>query len=134
MALHNDLGHYGELLACNYLMEKGYTILARNLINDHAPELDIVAEYHGLVVFVEVKTRAYEDRSTGLAAVDRDKQRRIVAAAERFLHEGYRDAPVRFDVITIVGTKEPYTLTHYRHAFTAEEVQAHFSYKGAICR
>ena len=59
MAQHNELGRLGEQQACRYLAEKGYSLLARNWRLGHL-EIDIIADYFGEVVFVEVKTRSSE--------------------------------------------------------------------------
>ena len=56
MADHNELGREGEDEALLYLTQKGYTLLARNWRIGHL-EIDIVAEWFGEIVFVEVKTR-----------------------------------------------------------------------------
>ena len=57
MARHNELGLAGEEEACRYLMHRGYRLLDRNWRVGHL-ELDIVADYYGEIVFVEVKTRS----------------------------------------------------------------------------
>ena len=56
MADHNELGREGEDEALLYLTQKGYTLLARNWRSGHL-EIDIVAEWFGEIVFVEVKPR-----------------------------------------------------------------------------
>ena len=54
MASHNILGQIGEEEACRYLIRKGYTLLDRNWRIGHL-ELDIIAEWYGEIIFVEVK-------------------------------------------------------------------------------
>ena len=54
MATHNELGRLGEDEALFYLTLKGYHLLDRNWRFEHY-EIDIVAEWHGEIVFVEVK-------------------------------------------------------------------------------
>ncbi len=52
----SQLGQLGEDLACEYLLDKGYKIIGRN-IRQPWGELDIVAKYKdGTLVFMEVKT------------------------------------------------------------------------------
>ena len=58
MAIHNDLGKNGEEAAALFLTEKGYHILHRNW-RSGKKELDIVAEYQGELVIIEVKTRRF---------------------------------------------------------------------------
>jgi len=49
------IGKFGEDLACQYLKNKGYTIIERNFRKKWG-ELDIIAKNRGVLVFVEVKT------------------------------------------------------------------------------
>ncbi|MBR6339005.1 MAG: YraN family protein [Alloprevotella sp.] len=116
MAQHNDLGRLGEDIALEYLTRKDYRLLQRNWHAGHE-EIDIIADHYGEVVFVEVKTRSREGRYTALAAVDAKKRDHLIAAAQAYLLSTQRDAPFRFDVITIVGEAPPYKLHHYRNAY-----------------
>ena len=43
MAEHNDLGKFGEQMAVDFLIKKGYTILETNWLFDKA-EIDIIAQ------------------------------------------------------------------------------------------
>lgn len=120
MAQHNLFGARGEEIACRYLARRGYRLLARNWRTGHV-ELDIVADYFGEIVFVEVKARRHEGVHTALEAIDRTKMLHLVEAARAFLRLHHLDARCRFDVITVVGTHEPYTVTHYVSAYTAQQ-------------
>ena len=112
MATHNILGQIGEEEACRYLIRKGYTLLERNWRVGHL-ELDLLAECYGEIVFVEVKTRSNEDFATALEAVDEEKLENLRRAAGHYLHLHHLDQPIRFDVITVVGTQKPFVITHY---------------------
>lgn len=116
MAEHNKLGKIGEEEAVHYLERKGYLILHRNWRSGHK-ELDIVASLNHEVVFVEVKTRHATMFGMPEDAVDNRKIRRIVAAADAYLRRYAIDLPVRFDIITIVGSKPPYHIEHIEEAF-----------------
>lgn len=69
MATHNELGRLGEDEALFYLTLKGYHLLDRNWRFEHY-EIDIVAEWHGEIVFVEVKTRSQGSTAAAMEAVD----------------------------------------------------------------
>jgi len=56
MNYNQKIGQFGEEIACNYLKNKGYLIIDRN-IKISFKEIDIVAKISNLLVFVEVKTR-----------------------------------------------------------------------------
>jgi putative endonuclease len=94
-------GRRGEALAAEFLVRRGYRILAANY-RHLRKEIDLIAWGEGFVVFVEVKLRR-DDRFGGpAAAVDARKQRAIISCARGFLHErGIRGMPCRFDVIAI---------------------------------
>jgi putative endonuclease len=85
MASHNILGQIGEEEACRFLIRKGYTLLDRNWRIGHY-EIDIIAEWYGEIIFVEVKTRSNEDFAPALAAVDEEKLQNLRLAAGHYLH------------------------------------------------
>jgi putative endonuclease len=104
------LGRWGENLAAEFLIERGYTILGRNVRTPYG-EIDLVAqlsEESGLplasriTVFVEVKTRA--TRSFGLPeeSVTARKRAHMIAAAQSYLQEHSEIGDIwRIDVIAI---------------------------------
>jgi len=56
MTYKSQLGHFGEDIACEYLVKKGYKIIERNFRQKWG-ELDIIAKAPDkTLVFVEVKT------------------------------------------------------------------------------
>jgi putative endonuclease len=83
---HNKIiGNFGENIACKYLLNKGYRIIARNYQARYR-EIDIVAVYGNVLVFVEVKTRT-GDRYGGLEnAIFGKKIRLFVKAVDYYLH------------------------------------------------
>lgn len=68
------LGKFGENLAINYLEQKGYSVIDKN-VKTRYTELDIIFKYKGLVVFVEVKTRANEKYGLAVDALSHQKQK-----------------------------------------------------------
>ena len=112
MATHNLLGQIGEEEACRFLIRKGYTLLERNWRVGHL-ELDIIAECYGEIIFVEVKTRSNEDFAPAITAVDDEKIKNLRLAARHYLDLNRLDQPIRFDIITVVGSQKPFTITHY---------------------
>lgn len=118
-----SLGQIGEETAARYLMHAGYTLLARNWRYGHL-EIDIVAEWYGEVVFVEVKTRSNEDYMPALEAVDLRKKENILRAARAYMDMYGLDQPCRFDIITVVGAAPPFRLRHRERAFSPQGVSA----------
>ena len=117
MAQHNDTGSWGEQVATEYLITKGYTIRETDWRCDKV-EIDIVAEINRRLVIVEVKTRS-DDFVDPLMAVDVKKQHNLVRAANAYINYYDLDIDIQFDIITIVGTRDNYKLEHFPDAFLA---------------
>ena len=66
----------GEELAEIMLLEKGYTILARNFRCRYG-EIDIIAAKNGVLAFVEVKTRLFGSCGRGSESVTAAKRQKI---------------------------------------------------------
>jgi len=117
MSLQQENGRWGENLAVHYLVQNGLEILHRNWRFKHA-EIDIIAEDSGIIVFVEVKTRAYTSFGRPEEMVDFRKKSLMFNAASAFMQKIGHDGEIRFDIIAIVG--EPGRLEeiqHFRDAF-----------------
>lgn len=112
-----QVGKEKEELACNYLKDKGYQILAVNYWCREA-ELDIVAKERDELVFVEVKYRKNDHCGGSKYAVSANKIQKVIRGARYYLHHEKIEAevPVRFDVIAIQGDQ----IWHYVHAFDAD--------------
>jgi len=116
MALHNKLGKSGEETAIRYLALKGYLIRDINWRKGHY-ELDIVAVKDDTLVVAEVKTRRNADFQKPEDAVDMKKIRRIVSAANTYIRYYGLSMPVRFDIITLVGEADNFSIEHIEDAF-----------------
>lgn len=116
MAAHNALGKAGEDAAVAYLERNGYTIRDRNWRKNHL-ELDIVVAKDEELIIVEVKTRSNTDYAEPQEAVNWQKIRRIVVAADAYIKHFCIDAPVRFDIITAIGDAGAFKIEHIKEAF-----------------
>ena len=116
MVTHNNLGKAGEDAAVAYLESKGYVVRHRNWRKNHL-ELDIVAEKGHELVVAEVKTRANARYKAPQEAVDWQKIRRIVIAADAYIKHFNIDDPVRFDIITVMGQAGGFHIEHLENAF-----------------
>ena len=74
-------GDKGEDAVCNYLVENGHEIVARNWKNKFC-EIDIVSKFNGVLCFTEVK---YRKAGAGLDAIDKKKLEKMRFAAEFYL-------------------------------------------------
>jgi putative endonuclease len=109
------LGKLGEEMACHFLEARGHRILQRNWQGSHL-EVDIISEAGDGVHFVEVKARldagaAPEER------VDARKQRRISAAALKYLNETGSDREVFFDVVAVTIDGEKTAVKYFPQAW-----------------
>lgn len=101
MEARQTLGRLGEDLACEELVRRGYTILARRY-RTRQGEIDIIASDGDVTVFVEVKARSSVEFGSGAVAVTRWKQRRVARMAADFLvRHGLDSRPCRFDVVSV---------------------------------
>lgn len=116
MAEHNVLGKAGEDAAVAYLESHDYIIRHRNWRKGHL-ELDIVAAKSDELIIVEVKTRKNTDIRQPEDAVDIQKIRRTVRAADTYIRFFQLDVSVRFDIITVVGKLGNFKIEHIEEAF-----------------
>jgi putative endonuclease len=107
-------GRWGEEAAARCLERKKYKLLGRRVRIGRRDEIDIVARWGDVLVFVEVKTRRGETFGRPSASVDRKKQHALSRAAVRYL-ERLPNPRVRFrfDVIEVIG--EPNGDPEIRH-------------------
>ncbi|HMU54932.1 MAG TPA: YraN family protein [Nitrospira sp.] len=94
-------GQEGEAAAEDFLIRKGYRIIARNF-RSSLGELDLVAEDGPTLVFVEVKARRTEEFGGAVHAVHEQKQQKLIRLAAQFLarHHWSRRS-CRFDVVLL---------------------------------
>lgn len=116
MAKHNEFGKQGEELALKHLRNKGYQILATNWHFGHE-EIDIIAKDADVLVIVEVKTRATIDFGEPEIAVTKRKQNSLIRAAESYILQNKWDGDTRFDVVSIVISKDGQKIDHIEDAF-----------------
>lgn len=109
-------GKSSEIIASNYLKDKGYKILYTNYKNKIG-EIDIIAKDGDTIVFVEVKARASRAFGDPLEAIDERKIYKIHNVATGYLKFTKQlDAKCRFDAISILG-KDDYEIRHIVDAF-----------------
>jgi len=116
MAESHNLGQKGENAAVEYLKNSGYRILNRNWKAGKL-ELDIVAENKDFVVFIEVKTRSEDFLMHPETAINREKQRSMIYAADNYIQRNNITKESRFDIITIIKKGESFEIKHTEDAF-----------------
>jgi len=112
---NQKIGAWGESIAVEYLEERGYKVIARNVRTPYG-EIDIVAEKDGFTIFVEVKTRTSSSLGPPEISVTPRKQEHMLSAAEHYAQENEIDH-WRVDVIAV--ERKPNTIpeiTHFENA------------------
>lgn len=116
------LGQFGERLAVQHLLAKGYRIRDRN-VRTREGEIDIIAEGDGVLAFVEVRARRGDAMGSALESLTAAKRRRLVALAEAY-GQDREDLPLerRIDVIAleIAADGRLLSLQHIESAVWAE--------------
>jgi putative endonuclease len=118
---HVVFGQWGERQAELYLRRHRYRILYRNFKPPGGGEVDLVCrdKPDETLVFVEVKTRATEERGRPADAVDYEKQRQVAKGAMAWLRLlNFPDIRFRFDIVEVLATdRENPEITLIRNAF-----------------
>lgn len=115
-----QLGAIGEQLAEQWLIARGYRILARNW-RVRTGELDLIVQDGEILVFIEVRTRS-STHAFGLPqeSIDARKQMKLRQTAQLYIHRNQLfHMQARFDIMGIVLSQdqtEP-SIEHTPNAF-----------------
>jgi len=118
----HQFGQASEMRAEQFLLAKGYRILDRN-VRTPIGELDLVAEDHGVVVFVEVKARTTLAFGGALLAVDHRKRAKLAKLAAQYLAQRHwSEKACRFDIVLVQGQPSAHgRIEHLQNAFDVAE-------------
>jgi len=99
---HNQrIGKWGEDTAAEYLTQRGYEIMARNVRTPYG-EIDIVTGQGDITIFVEVKTRTSNKMGLPEESITPRKREHMLAAADHYAAEHEIDH-WQIDVLAIEG-------------------------------
>ncbi len=102
-ATKKQLGKYGEELAKNFLIKKGFEILEMNYHFSRVAEIDIIAQKNNILHFVEVKTRSQTRFGTPFEAIDNKKLFSIFNCAKFYMqNSNKRYKKFQIDAIGII--------------------------------
>ena len=100
--LHQRIGRRGKEDVYFHLRAKGYVMVARNFRSpNRRGEIDLIGWDKDVLCFIEVKTRTTRDMKPAEAAVDREKQRNLIAVAREYLRHMAPACQWRFDVVSV---------------------------------
>lgn len=109
-----ERGQRAEQRAVEELERRGYQVVERNF-RCPVGEIDIVARDGATLVFVEVRSRADDERGDALESVTPAKQRQVARAARAYLaarQPQFDDC--RFDVVGITGERIAVVIDAFR--------------------
>ena len=116
MSKHNELGKFGEELAADCLLQKGYKILETNWRFQKA-EVDIIASKEDWLIAVEVKTRSTNEFGDPQDFVNKKKIKLLVQAIDEYVNRHQLEAEVRFDIVAITVNEKQLEIEHQEDAF-----------------
>ncbi len=98
---NKKVGEFGEILARNYLAERGYDIIDTNVKISYQ-EIDIIARYNKLYIFIEVKTRTSDVLGKADESINSRKINYLKKAIEEYLENKKIDPNfIRLDFIGV---------------------------------
>lgn len=119
MYFTEQIGKWGENLACKYLENNQYKVIERNFACRQG-EIDIIAKdiEKQELVFIEVKTRSNFKYGNPIEAVNKQKQKHIKRVAKYYIYKKHRNrVAVRIDVIEIYIQSKNYKIHHIKQIF-----------------
>lgn len=100
---NKEIGKYGEKLAKDFLIKKGFKIIESNFRFSRYAEIDIIASKNNTLHFVEVKTRTQEFFGAPLEAITKSKLASILKCAQFYLaNSSKKYSKIQIDAIGIV--------------------------------
>ncbi|GHT57548.1 UPF0102 protein [Bacteroidia bacterium] len=108
-------GLFAEWYARQYLRLRGYQIIATRYVTGQKTgraEIDLIAKYKNVLVFVEIKRRASIE--AGLEAVTYGQKIRLRRSAENYIRRKQWLGPARFDVIVVLPKLK---IKHFKRVF-----------------
>ena len=118
---NKDIGSFGEALARDYLISKGYKILNMNFRNKFG-EIDIICKKNNLLIFCEIKSRYSNSFGSPIESITCYKQKQIIKLSELYLlSKKYYNFNVRHDIIEVIFNTitSSHIINHVQDAFRA---------------
>lgn len=105
MPKHNqEVGKWGEKIALDYLQNKRYTLIDRNVRNEIG-EIDLIMKLDEIIIFIEVKTRTNLNYGFPEEAISAGKYQRMFDSASLYLAVNFPawEGDWHLELISIVG-------------------------------
>lgn len=118
MFFKQELGKYGEEIACKYLLNHNYKIVDKNFLCRQG-EIDIIAlSKANELVFCEVKTRRNIKYGMPCEAVTPRKINNIIFSSKYYIYiNKLYNIDIRYDVIEVFVYENTFKINHIINAF-----------------
>ena len=112
--INHKKGRYGESMAKDFLLKKGFELVETNFKNKIG-EIDLIMSDNDWLVFVEVKYKSDDRMGIPEEMIDKNKIWQVKRVAESFLVERKKDLKkfekYRIDAVCILGEE----IKHYEN-------------------
>lgn len=115
MYFRQEIGKWGENLACKYLEDNNYKVINKNFLCKQG-EIDIISKdmIKKELVFIEVKTRSNLKYGNPADSVNKKKQKHMKRAIKYYIYKNnIRNIPIRIDVIEVY-IQQSYKINHIK--------------------
>ena len=102
MKLNHAVAQRAEDIACEFLQQSGFSIVARNW-HCQFGEIDIIAKRQQLLLFVEVKYRRSADFGGAAHSITYSKMQKMRRSIENYLQKFPHRGDIRADALLIEG-------------------------------
>ncbi len=116
MSRNQTIGRWGEQAAADFLCERGYEIVERNVRTPHG-EIDLVARKDGITIFVEVKARTGKSFGPPEVAVTPRKQAHMLASADFYAQQNEVDH-WQIDVVAVQKAAGKVEIVHFENVLS----------------
>jgi putative endonuclease len=116
MRRNQSIGRWGEQAAADFLCERGYDVVGRNIRTPYG-EIDLIAQKEGITIFVEVKARTSNAFGPPEIAVTPRKQAHMLACAEHYAQQNDVEH-WQIDVIAVEKIGDRVDIVHFENALS----------------
>jgi putative endonuclease len=110
--LNQLFGKRGEMLAKNFLLEKGWSFVGENIRTPFG-EIDLIFAHQDEIIFIEVKSRHSAKFGFPEESVNARKISHLTKSAEYYIEKHKITLIPRFDIIAIISTSNNNDIQHF---------------------
>ncbi|WP_408954568.1 YraN family protein [Natroniella sp. ANB-PHB2] len=111
-----EKGEWGEKIAQEFLIKKGYQILEENFWTRYG-EIDLIGQDGEYLVFIEVKLSTSSSFASPLEKIDYKKRQHLIRVARYYLSLKQQEVDFRFDVVAILSYQQQNKIKLIKNAF-----------------